>query len=250
MKRITYNNINLEFTFENVCSKLTSFWLNEVMPLNKSKIWLTINVLNENNRSYILIKNLPFNASDFSDVCIVLKQVFNTNILTNRQDKMDRIIIEYRFNELKSKRFVYRKLLISLLILLNLILVLLLTLIVFGDISQIFWPEIIPEEILKEATNITEGCLKDPELYKITPSTTRTSVFQPCIDVFNCKYSYPSYFSPSNLKVDDIDFNLLEYIIYQQYVILDYTTTDLNNYINDLNHILEQYQSITNRLLK
>jgi hypothetical protein len=49
--------------------------------------------------------------------------------------------------------------------------------------------------------------------------------------------------------VDDLDFNLLEYIIYNQYVILDYTTTDLNNYIADLNDILERYQAVTRRLL-
>jgi hypothetical protein len=218
------------------------------MPLNKSKIWLTIIVFNQNNRSFTLIKNLPFNISDMPDVCVVLKQVFNTNILSNRQDILDRIVFEYRFEKRKSTSSMPKNFLISRIIL-SVILVLV-TLIVLWVISQIFWPEIIPEEILKEATSITEGCLKDPELYKVNPAIKRTSVFQPFIDVFNCKCYYPSYFAPSNLKVDDLDFNLLEYIIYQQYVILDYTTTDLNNYIEDLNKILEQYQSVTNRLLK
>jgi hypothetical protein len=218
------------------------------MSLNKSKIWLTIIVFNKNNRSFTLIKNLPFNTADLSDVSIVLRQVFNTNILSNREDILDSVVMEYRIEKEQSKTWISQKFLICLVLLLSVFLVLL-TLIAFWDINQLLYPEIIPEEILKEATNILDGCLKDTEVYKANPTIQRTSIFQPFIDVFNCKYYYPSYFRPSNLKVDDLDFNLLEYIIYNQYVILDYTTTDLNNYIADLNDILERYQAVTRRLL-
>jgi hypothetical protein len=63
MKNLTYKNINCKFTFENVCSQLTNFWTNEVIRynkahiwVNKGKVWITITVVNQNNRSFTLIK--------------------------------------------------------------------------------------------------------------------------------------------------------------------------------------------------
>ena len=106
MKNTSYSNINLDFTFENVCSKLTTFWLNEVMTLNKSKVWLTIRVLNRNNRSFTLLTNLPFSTSEYTDVVIVLRQIFDTKFLSERQDILDRIDFEYYFEDKKS---IYKK---------------------------------------------------------------------------------------------------------------------------------------------
>jgi hypothetical protein len=72
MKQTIYN-LNCKFAFNNVCTELTKFWLNEIIELNTSKIWLTVIVYNKKNKSYTLINNLPFNTLDYSDIAIVLK---------------------------------------------------------------------------------------------------------------------------------------------------------------------------------
>jgi HEAT repeat protein len=59
-----------------------------------------------------------------------------------------------------------------------------------------------------------------------------------------------SKFLESNLKVDTHDFNLVEYIIYNQYVMLDYAVKDTSEYVKNLKEILEQYQAVTGRLLE
>jgi hypothetical protein len=61
-------------------------------------------------------------------------------------------------------------------------------------------------------------------------------------------YYFPSYFLPSNLKVEDTNnlnllqdtdyFNLLEYIMYNQYAALESRTTCINECISDLNSLL------------
>jgi hypothetical protein len=102
MKNLTYNNINCKFTFKNVSLHLTKFWINEIMRFNSlhnlfkpRKIWLTVIVANNNNRTFILIKNLPFNVSDYTDVIIVLKQVFENSILRDRIDILQSITFKF-----------------------------------------------------------------------------------------------------------------------------------------------------------
>jgi len=41
----------------------------------------------------------------------------------------------------------------------------------------------------------------------------------------------------------------LEYIIYNQYIILDYYTDETIKYISELNNIIGQFQSIPERIL-
>lgn len=77
MKTLIYKKINQNFTFENLSLYLTKFWLKEVYSARKagySKIWLTIIVNTNYNRSFVLIKNLPFNTKNYRDVILVLKQ--------------------------------------------------------------------------------------------------------------------------------------------------------------------------------
>jgi hypothetical protein len=78
-------------------------------------------------------------------------------------------------------------------------------------------------------------------------------IFDPFVKLFNTSSHWcyiPSYFIPTKLEVKIANFNLLEYIIHNQYIILDYYTMDSLKYITELNNILEQYQTITNKLLK
>ena len=78
---------------------------------------------------------------------------------------------------------------------------------------------------------------------------TKPCIFKPFIDIFSSTNYSPSYFLPSELKVVVNDFNLLEYIIYNQYTILDYQITTSMEYISGLQGILEQYQTIGDRIL-
>lgn len=93
----TIHNINCPFAFNNVCTELTKFWLNEIIGLNSSKIWLTVIVYNKKKKSYTLINNLPFNTLDCSDVIKVLKQVFEAKNLSNRKDLLNKIIFKFNF---------------------------------------------------------------------------------------------------------------------------------------------------------
>jgi hypothetical protein len=58
-----------------------------------------------------------------------------------------------------------------------------------------------------------------------------------------------SKFLDSNINVEKNDFNLLEYIIHNQYLILDYAIADSSEVIKILKDTLNEYQSITNNLL-
>ncbi len=77
MKTLIYKKVNKNFTLKNLSLYLTKFWFKEVCSARKkdySKVWLTIIVDTKHNRSYTLIKNLPFNTKDYGDVITVLKQ--------------------------------------------------------------------------------------------------------------------------------------------------------------------------------
>ena len=95
----TYNNINTNFTFENIYSHVNKFWSNEV-TIKKEQywgIWLTIIVSTKNNISFKLINALPFNTSDNTDVLNILKQRLDNNYLDNSKDILDSITFKYSF---------------------------------------------------------------------------------------------------------------------------------------------------------
>ena len=102
MQNLTYNNLYLQFTFNTIWSLLTKFWIKEVINKKSNvKIWLTITVYNSRNKSFTLINNLPFNTNSYTDVLIVLKQVFNTSIF-NDQDILNTIIFKYHFEDINN----------------------------------------------------------------------------------------------------------------------------------------------------
>jgi hypothetical protein len=245
MKKIIYNNnINTDFTFENVCLCLLKFWTDKNL-INK-KIWLTVVILNKQNQSFTLIDNLPFLC--YADVTIVLKQMFLSKVHYTKDIEIEDLTFQYYIEETKKKFNWNKFLLLGLLYVILILSVLILSLMIFVfylEISQTDF-DIITQEILQKS-NAAVAIKEEP----INISRSRFC-FEPFIKMFyqsNSYYSYfPSYFVPSSLKVDTDDFNLLEYIIYNQYAILDTQATYSKIYIEGLNGILEQYQSITSRI--
>lgn len=137
MKTRIYNNINLDFTFENLCTYLELFWLDEVKGLKYSKIWLTIIVYNK-NWSFKLINSLPFNTLDFTDIFIVLKETFKHELLRNVSTMDD---IAFKFYTEKPLRYNINKIIIFVLYLvfiLSILILLVIILIVYLEIFDIY----------------------------------------------------------------------------------------------------------------
>lgn len=194
MQFTTYSNIFVNFTYNNVWSLLTKFWINEV--INKkgySKIWLTIIVNNNKNKSFTLINNLPFNINDYTDVLIVLRQQFKT-IYFYDNDVIDSIDFKYylEFKDDDYKKDLYSTN-IQICIFVLLILVLLIcSLIVLWIIFQTYNIEYIDEEILKYAS-------KNIDYEEFNKTTYKRSIFSPFIELFDKKNNFPSKFVDKNL---------------------------------------------------
>lgn len=117
-------------------------------------------------------------------------------------------------------------------------------LVIYLEISQNL-NFIISQELIHKSCDIINE-------QSISASSNR-SCFESFIKMFsssNTSSYFPSYFLPPNLKVDSHDFNLLEYILSNQYFILDYRTTYSKEHIEALIGILQQYQSINDRILQ
>src|ERR1700753_3289685 len=68
-------------------------------------------VKTKDNRSFTLIKCLPFNTMDYTDVTIVLKQKLSSTFFKIKQEKytIKNIVFKYHFeNEIKSNTFLDR----------------------------------------------------------------------------------------------------------------------------------------------
>jgi hypothetical protein len=75
-------------------------------------------------------------------------------------------------------------------------------------------------------------------------------IFNPFIKVFSNTFYYPSCFLPSETRVGIEDLNLLEYIYFKQFNILDNNSNLFTQYVNntellkyDLNAIITEYLS-------
>lgn len=268
MKNNHIRNINATFNFENVIAQLVNFWIDNVMTFKYGgKIWLTIVVKTHENKRFKLINNLPFNKHDFSDIVVVLKQVFDTGILYNRSDKIDDIVFTYHVETFKDSRWSGYK--YDLIFIFTLLLTITVTIIIFYslflaclfnlniidpvnihinilDVIKVLDMDILEIDI-KDVKDIKDSAYACYEKY-----TVKICVFEPFIRLFNGTNGYnfyPSYFMSNNCPVIEQDFNLLEYIIYNQYIILDDYSLRSSEYINALNDILKDYQTITNRII-
>ena len=252
MKSLTYYNINSSFTFENVSLQLTKFWTTE--STNKySKIWLTIIVCNKNNRSYRLINNLPFNTSDFSDVIVVLKQAFNTNILSNRKGTISNITFKfyfenkYNWNVFKNifNKYVFKRIIFIIITTLLIIV----TFVIYLEVSQLFNViEIIDKEILE----ISKESIVSSDIYKENTHEKCTNkslfnIFTNLFKVTNSSYEYyPNYFVPNEFENNNIYSS--NNIISKQFSVLNKIVKSYAEYYNsnealkyDLNTIRTEF---------
>ena len=237
----TYTNLNLPFTPSNICDYLAEFWIDEVLKSPYHKVWLTVTIKNNKNNIIKLIDNLPFNTSDYTDLVIVLNQIFKANNFSKTKVILSSINIETHYEEEKLNWF--QKFLPAL-CLITLFIFTLLFIVLFLYLIDLISLSVITEEVLDKYTEIGVASEKKNINYMnkcenpllLTVSDTRHSkitedsynyrgfIFKPFIEIFdksssNNKY-FPSYFLPSKLKSDTLDFNLLEYILYRQYGML------------------------------
>lgn len=246
MKNLTYKNINLAFTFENIRDCLEKFWIDDILGLNQ-KIWLTVIIKKEKN-SFTLINNVPF--SQYTDLIIVLKQNFMSRKLYAEEDKIKDLVLEYYVeNNIEAKKIyninkIMILLLVYVILILSIVILLFILYIIYLNIDSLLNYEIITEEIYSKS-----NCLKEQSA-NIATSRFRGEHFVKMFYQSSSTNTYfPSCFLPSNIKVEAKDFNLLEYIIYNQYTILDYQVMRSNEYIEGLTNILKQYQSIAERII-
>lgn len=261
MLSYTYTNLNSNFTLKNICYCLEQLWIGEVKALNCAKIWLTITVTS-NKKSYILINNLPFNISDYPDIVIVLRQALASTPLHNNT-LMESITFKF-FVEKPKSSIINKIIIIGLLYLMLILLIIFLSLILFIiylEVYPLLDNDIIYKEILDNSINIVGNITQDKT---VNITNNKYSFLGTFLQYFNkspssCLY-YPSCFLPSNLNPVVSDFNLLEYILYKQYNILDTHSilskqcleglnsivnvhlTNSKEYIEGINNVLEQYK--------
>lgn len=245
MQNLTYRNINVAFTFENVRDCLHKFWMDEIIGLNR-KVWLTVIIKNEKG-CFTLISNLPF--SQYTDLIIVLKQNLTSSMLYAEKGNIKDLVLEYHVeNSLKeikkdNKNKIIILLLVYIILILLLVILLFILFIIYLNLDFLLNYDIITKEILGNSDSLKEQSVN------LTTSRFRGEHFVKMFYKTSTPNSYfPSCFMPSNIKVDPKDFNLLEFIIYNQYTILDDHVMRSNEYIEGMTKILKQYQSITERI--
>jgi len=237
---LSYTNLNIPFKFNNVSEILADFWVNEVLKSNSSKVWLTVIVKNNTKKSYILINNLPFNTSDYPDLAIVLKQVFKAKYLSNRIDYLNYMGIKVHY-EKKTNQF-FNKLLTFLSIILT-FLCSLLFFYFFLSILETF--SFTTTEALNNSTTISDydSIPNEKFISFSTEKNNRGLIFKPFINVFNKSSTniiyFPSHFLPTKIVSTQKDFNMLEYLLYEQYGILAIYVDILKDYSVTMSNILE-----------
>lgn len=240
MQSLTYNNINSDFSLNNISSLLTKFWINEVLnKRNYSKIWLTIIIFNKNNQSYTLIHNLPFNISSYTDVIIVLKQIFNANHISNK-DIIDNIVFKFHFDKDNyNKDLFITNLFLYISIVFIIIVIIFCTFIIYLEFNQILFNDNISQEVI----NFANDCLKDSSRVEYN-KISKPFMFNPFIELFNGNNYFPGKFIDTNLN----DFYALKYINNQD-IIADDNVTSLMKTIIRLNSRIEEYESLVDDLI-
>lgn len=100
MQYTTYNNININFTYKELYSLVNKFWENEVISKKEyTRIWLTIIVITKNNKTYEVLKGVPFNTNNSRGILIVLKQHLNQKFSLNSKDILDNITFRYSLDK-------------------------------------------------------------------------------------------------------------------------------------------------------
>jgi hypothetical protein len=101
------------------------------------------------------------------------------------------------------------------------------------------------EYIDKEIIDYAYESLKNSNCKEVYPVSNKGFIFNPFIEIFNTKSSFPSKFVNTNLN----DFYVVKYLWYDQNVISDNITTYLMETISNLNNRIIKYESLTNDLI-
>lgn len=263
MKTLIYQKINKNFTFENLSLYLTKFWFKEVYSARKagySKVWLTIIVHTNYNRSFVLIKNLPFNTKNYTDVIVVLKQNLYSSFFKDYRIK--NIVFKFHFCDFtplgqwnsKIKNFILFSLSIrkGLLGIISLLILIILLSLYFFDLTLLQNIEheattfnFTGQEVnMENITYVTSNSMGSTALAKPI-ACNKWSIFDPFIKLFHsdqctvrgkCNSScfVPNMFLPYNSSPCEIiapdSFCLAEYIIYHEF----YKVFILQDYIEGL----------------
>lgn len=255
MKNITYNNINSNFCFENVCLELNKFWIKQNL-LNKNKIWLTITIYNKQNKSFTLINNLPFNIGDYPDIIIVLKQIFDTKSFSNRKDKINNIVFKYYL----EGKFNWKEYAINLLLfILYSIFLVYATFIIFYVTSEIFNILLCTETINNNNLEVISQSTMPPYIKENTcDKYNNNSILSNFFDKSSFSYIYyPNQYNPNNffeintnITYEDNNITTLNSILSKQFYVLDKTVQEFREYFNknellkhDLKSIATEYSN-------
>lgn len=249
MKTKTYDNVNFNLNFENICLILEKFWINEVLTGNNSKIWLSITVYNKRKKVYTIFKNLPFNTNSYTDVVIVLKQIFNSSVLPNKKTVFTCMTFSFYLENKYGWKEYSLDIIIFILYIISLICGIFILFYIINEI--IYLINVVDKNILEVVADITisENITKESVYVK----QTNKCIFNVFIDLFNSSSSFkhcPDYFIDSKIKLINEKNNipLTDYIISKQFYILNNTVQSFSEYFNknellkyDLNSIVKEY---------
>ena len=177
----------------------------------------------------------------------------------NKKDILNKIVFHFKLENSYSYNYTWKIILLKewlayVLFILGIILIAYEFLTLFLEVNQVFTFEKINDDILDIATKTINTFENYTENINNVNSSKKNCIFDSFIKLFNnankdCQY-YPSYFLPNPLKVNNTDFNMLEYILFNQYVILEYTTRDINVLISRMNDIIPLCKIVRNNVFQ
>src|SRR5215469_11106379 len=146
-----------------------------------------MNVNITNNTTFTLIKNLPFNTSDYNDALVVVEDHFKSNLLLSKADMLNYITYTYHIIDKENDLDYISKIKnICVLIILTLLIILLF-------ISIYYYIVLINQPFCAVETVIEVTCEK--------PNRCVFGAFCELFKLKNSSYEYyPSRFLPNNIK--------------------------------------------------
>lgn len=210
------------------------------MTSKYSKIWLSI-IIDDGTKSTVIIHNIPFNVSDYSDVTIVLRQSIDCLKYSISGIKN----ITFKFIMEKEVVISYNSTIINILLLSWTIVLTLVVVLIFFDVDMLL-DEPLRDTLCKDI-NLSDNPLNLKE------KSANSNKLNPFIILFqkdSTSHYFPSYFLPSNINTASDDFNLLEYILYQQYHVLSIHSILTNEYIDSVHDIINQYKNLNERTIE
>jgi hypothetical protein len=121
------------------------------------------------------------------------------------------------------------------------------------DLDNIFVNTNSIDKTLNYYNSVKEITINCENSNTLIIKNTKPCIFSPFIDLFSKENSsyvyYPSYFVSNNIKYEKNEMDLLEFIIYNQFNILDNNISATREYIQNTNIILGDYITIVGRIL-